>query len=147
MAKKIASKTGKLQYVQIREIAFTYLIPDDIEFPEENEDTIQFDMEIVKMLSQEEEMIRLIFTINLKVEVKDKKEAKSTYSTEHLFKVGNFSELVKRTDDHFEVNEALDKTITGLAYSTIRGLFLQRFKGTWFSDFILPITKPSELRG
>lgn len=145
MAKKGQFDVNKIHYVHIRDIAINYMIPEDVPMSQDRREPIQFNLEIVKTLGIDDKIIRLIFTIVLKTFGKDKKEASATYVTEHLFNVENISELASINGNEFEVDDILDNTITGLAYSTVRGLVHQKFAGTWFSNFILPITKPADL--
>jgi hypothetical protein len=93
------------------------------------------------MVDPEEGIVRLIFTLYVSTGLENKKEAKGTYITEHLFQINGFEDLITRNNEGFEVDEALETTLTSLAYSTTRGLFFKKFEGTLFSKFILPVTK------
>jgi len=145
MANKDQFDVNKIQYFHIRDLGFDYLIPDDVLLPQGQREAIQFSLKIVKTLGVDDKIIRLFITIELKTGGKNNKEATASYATEHLFKVENLDALIKKVGDSFEVDSILDNTITGLAYSTVRGLLYQKFSGTWFSNFILPITKPADL--
>jgi hypothetical protein len=145
MAKKTPFDVSKVHYSHIRDLAFNYLIPEDAPLPQNNGESIHFNLEIVKTIGLEEKVIRLIFTIELKAYEKGKKEASATYVTEHLFKVENMDALISKSKDDLEVDAALNNTLTGLAYSTVRGLLRQKFTGTLFSNFILPIIRPADL--
>ena len=141
MAKK-KFDIGKVDYLDIRDIAFTYSTPDEMGIPEKEANPTQYDLEIVKMFNMEQEILRLVFTIRLQTGLGGAKEIKGLYTTEHLFQVSGLSGLVSKNGEQFEVNEDMDDTLTGLVYSSVRGLLHQKFNGTWFSDFILPIVKP-----
>jgi hypothetical protein len=141
MAKK-KFDIGKVDYLDIRDLTFTYSMPEESGIPEKQENSTQYTLEIVKMFSLEQEIIRLVFSIHLQTMLPDAKEIKGLYTTEHLFHVNDLSGWINKTEDHFEVNNDVEDTLTGLAYSTVRGLLHQKFNGTWFADFILPVTKP-----
>jgi hypothetical protein len=145
MAKKNQFDVGKIHYLHIRDLAFNYLIPENTLLSRERSESIRSNMEIVKTIGLSEKIIRLLFTIELKAYEKGKKEASATYTTEHLFKVDNIEELASKSEGEFEIDAALDTTLTGLAYSTVRGKLHEKFNGTLFSDFILPIVRPADL--
>ncbi|HWK05941.1 MAG TPA: hypothetical protein VNS58_20010 [Puia sp.] len=145
MAKKVQFDVSKVHYLHIKDLAFHYSIPETISLPRDNGDSIHFDLEIVKTIGLEEKILRLIFTVELKAYEKGKKEASATYVTEHLFKVENMDALINKSQDDLEVDITLNNTLTGLAYSTVRGLLRQKFTGTLFSNFILPVIRPADL--
>lgn len=138
---------SKIEYLFIRDITCNYSIPRDTSSLIRNKGKINFNVEIEKNISIEDNLIILIFTIHLKTYDANKKEVIATYSTEHLFRIENLQDLIKSKDDLWEVDDLLDNTLSGLAYSTVRGLLYQKFVGTWFATFILPITNPSNLVG
>lgn len=140
MAKK-KFDIGKVDYLTIRDIAFTYSMPDETGIPEKQGNPVQYDLEIVKAFNLEQEVLRLVFTIRLQTAIGGVKEIKGLYITEHLFQVSGLSGLVNKNGEEFEVNEDMDDTLTGLVYSTVRGSLHQKFNGTWFADFILPIVR------
>jgi hypothetical protein len=144
MAKKGQFDVSKIDYLRIRDLAFNYSISGESPLSQDH-GSIQFDLEIVKTIGLEEKIIRLIFTLELNSYGKEKKEASATYVTEHLFKVENIDSLIKKNEVSLEVDAVLNKTLTGLAYSTVRGLLHQKFTGTLFSNFILPVIRPADL--
>lgn len=137
---------SKVHYLHIKDLAFNYSIPETISLPKDNGDSIHFNLEIAKTIGLEEKILRLIFTVELKAYEKGKKEASATYVTEHLFKVENMDTLINKSKEgNLEVDITLNNTLTGLAYSTVRGLLRQKFTGTLFSNFILPVIRPADL--
>jgi hypothetical protein len=140
MAKK-KFDIGKVSYLDIRDIAFTYSMPDEPGIPEKQVNPTHYDLEIVKAFNLEQEVLRLVFTIRLQTGLGGAKEIKGLYTTEHLFQVNGLTGLISKEGSRFVVNEDMEDTLTGLAYSTVRGSLRQKFNGTWFSDFILPIAK------
>src|SRR5258708_34238483 len=145
MAKKNRLEVSKVHYSHIRELAFNYSIPEDVPLPQNSGESIHFNLEIVKTIGLEEKVIRLIFTIELKAYEKGKKEASATYVTEHLFKVENMDALISKSKEDLEVDGALNNTLTGLAYSIVRGMLRQNFTGTLFSNFRSPLITNTDL--
>jgi hypothetical protein len=144
MAKK-KFDIGKLGYLYMRDIAFTYSMPDEPGVPEKEGKPTAYSMEIVKMFNMEQEVVRLVFTIQLETMFENAKEIKGIYTTEHLFKVTGLSEWVARAEEKFVVDHDLNEALTIQAYSTARGMIHQKFNGTWFSDFVLPVAKSGAL--
>jgi len=140
MAKK-KFDIGKLGYLYIRDIAFTYSMPDEPNIPEKEGNRTGYSMEIVKMFNMEEGVVRLVFTIQLETMLENAKEIKGIYSTEHLFLVKGLSGWVTRAEEKFVVDPELNEALTMQVYSTVRGMIHQKFNGTWFSDFVLPVVK------
>lgn len=133
----------EIRYIAFRDLNFSYSIAEDALFSERQAEATQYDLEIVKMLSLEDEVVRMVFTFHFRGDVGSKKEARCTYVTEHVFKPADFHSWVDKKK--FTVDEDLDNMLTGIAYSTVRGALIQKFNGTWFAGFILPIVKPAEL--
>jgi hypothetical protein len=144
MAKK-KFDIGKLGYLYMRDIAFTYSMPDEPGVPEKKGTRTGYSMEIVKMFNMEEEVVRLVFTIQLETMLENAKEIKGIYSTEHLFQVKALSEWLTRVEEKFVVDPELNEALTMQVYSTVRGMIHQKFNGTWFSDFVLPVVKSAAL--
>lgn len=145
MAKKNQFDVSKTHYVHIRDLAFNYSVEKDMPLSRERGESIHFNVEIVKTIGPDEKIIRLVFTLELKTYGPDRKEASAVYVTEHLFQVENLDELIQKGKDDFEVDGILENTLTGIAYSTVRGMLHQKFTGTLFSNFILPIIRPADL--
>ena len=145
MGKKDKFDINKVQYLLIRDLAFNYYVPEEAKFSEEPAKPTEFYLELVKMFSTEQEIVRLIFTIHLKTESENKKEIKGSYTTEHLFQVNNLENWVTKTGDNFDVENDVDLALTNLVYSTVRGSLHQKLSTTWFSDFVLPITRPADI--
>jgi hypothetical protein len=144
MAKK-KFDIGKLDYLYIRDIAFTYSMPDEPDIPEKEGNPTGYSMEIVKMFNMEQEVIRLVFTIEMETKLESAKEIRAVYTTEHLFQVKGLSEWVTKAEEKFVVDPELNEALTIQAYSTARGMIHQKFNGTWFSDFVLPVAKSGAL--
>jgi len=144
MAKK-KFDIGKLNYFNIRDIAFTYSMPDETTVPEKEGHPTRYGMEIVKMFNMDQEVVRLVFTIELGTMLENAREIKGVYSTEHLFQVKGLAEWVTKAEEKFVVDADLNEALTMQVYSTARGLIYLKFSGTWFADFVLPIAKSAAL--
>jgi hypothetical protein len=136
---------SKIHYLYIRDISFNYSRPN-AHSPQE-EQPIQFRVSIEKNISEENRIVILQFNVQLKTSGQNKEEVTGSHVSEHEFKVENLEDFIKKGDDFFEVDDQLDNMLTGLAYSTVRGILLQKFRGTLFSDFLLPVAKPVDLIG
>jgi hypothetical protein len=58
------------------------------------------------------------------------------------FSIANIEEHVTGTGKALQVNAQLGATIMGIAYSTMRGVVLERTAGTFFQGTILPVLDP-----
>lgn len=133
-----------INYITMRELAFSYHVPEGTE-PVDGDKPFQHNLEIAKKVDKSEGSVQVIIILDLKKEVSKKREITGKYATEHIFKVENFKDFITEKKGHVEMDQDLDFTLTGLAYSTVRGLCYQKFYGTRFSSFILPINKPGNL--
>jgi len=145
MAKKNQFDVHKVHYLHIRDLACNYELADSVPLSRDRNESPKFKMEILKTIGVKEKIIRLVFTIELKAYEKAKKECSAVYTTEHLFSVENLEDLVIKNEGDIEIDGVLDTTLTGLAYSTVRGKLHEKFSGTLFSHFVLPIIRPAEL--
>lgn len=140
MAKKTTISLEDLQYIQIRELGFSYVTPENFFFPGECEGGIRLSIDIVKAFSREEEVFRLIFTIHLSTVDSSGEEIKARYVTEHAFTIKGFETFLKEEKGGISVYADLDDIVTIAAYGTIRGLFYHRFMHTCFAGFVLPFS-------
>lgn len=69
----------------------------------------------------------------------------ASYSIHFAFKVENLNELVTQKDQEANIHKGLATTIISIAFSTARGIILERTQGTFFNGSILPIIRPTEL--
>ncbi len=92
--------------------------------------------------NDEHYLIQTILDIDIqKILEKDERVlAKSSISIEYVFHVENFQELHKFDENGvIGVDKNLTTNISAVAYSTTRGLLLDRFRDTAFDNFILPV--------
>jgi hypothetical protein len=67
------------------------------------------------------------------------------YLIEFAFTVDNLKELVQIQGSISTIDGRLAATILGIAYSTARGIVVERTQGTFFNGAILPVINPSSL--
>lgn len=87
-------------------------------------------------------LIQAILDIEIKKvsEINEDVLAKSLISIEFVFHVENFDDLHKIDDSEvLSVDKNLTSNVSAVAYSTTRGLLLDRFRDTAFDNFILPV--------
>lgn len=79
----------------------------------------------------------------------DEKEAligiKAEYGVVFIFYIDNFEDFIHEAEGRKEVDSILGITLLSMAYSTSRGIVLQRTQGTYFDGIILPVVDPKEL--
>ena len=87
---------------------------------------------------------RLFITVNGMDEQQNKPLGlKVDYGIEYHFKVDNFQDMLHQTPDgDIEIDQELGVTLLSIAYSTSRGIILERTQGTFFEGVILPVIDP-----
>ncbi len=79
----------------------------------------------------------------------NKKEQKiglhADYGLEFHFVIDNLNDFIEEKDDRKYINGQFGGTLMGIAYSTARGIILERTQGTYFDGVILPVIDPKEL--
>jgi len=61
---------------------------------------------------------------------------------EFHFKVDNFEDFVTREGDHNKISLDLGATLLAIAFSTSRGVILEKTQNTYFKGIILPVVDP-----
>ena len=101
----------------------------------------------------------VLIILNIRLTGKNKDGAdiglEGDYSIEFVFRVDNFDEFVSETKETIDDKEVTTKqvegilggTLMGIAYSTARGIILERTQGTSFQDsgVIIPVINPNDL--
>lgn len=121
---------------------------DNISDVKESEDFyFTVDNKIDLGFNEEHYLIQAILDIDIK-KISEKNEsvlANSSISIEYVFHVENFQELHTFDDDGvIGVDKNLTINVSAVAYSTTRGLLLDRFRDTAFDNFILPVIDVSK---
>lgn len=91
----------------------------------------------------------VMFRMRIDLQGVDKKGAdiglNGYYELGFRFKVTNLKELTRKIDGQDAVDGHLLATIAGIAYSTARGIVMERTAGTFFNGIILPVIDPKQL--
>lgn len=86
---------------------------------------------------------RLFFTLKGMDENRQPIGIEAEYGIEFHFKIDNFEEFVHTDDnDGHQIEATFAGTLMGIAYSTARGIILERIQGTFFDAVILPVIDP-----
>lgn len=127
------------------------LIKSSIESPpDQNVDENVIDGFVMSMgneinYSLENKMVRIRLLLNFEGELKDKGKSglKGEFNIEYHFFVENLDDNIKKDGELFKVNKNLIATLMGMAYSTSRGIVLERTSNTAFKGLIIPIINPN----
>lgn len=95
----------------------------------------------------EDKLIKADFTADVKTDSKggNEEEARGIFHLVFIYRVENLEMLATPDNDTLNVEPALLNALSGITYSTARGIMLTRLQGTAFKDFILPIINPNKL--
>ncbi|MEM8524682.1 MAG: hypothetical protein AAGG68_08560 [Bacteroidota bacterium] len=64
------------------------------------------------------------------------------YGIEFHFQIDDFRDFVQEEEGEIKVHAMMGSTLTGIAYSTSRGIIMERMQGTFFDEVILPVIDP-----
>ncbi|MBV6489969.1 MAG: hypothetical protein CNCCGFBP_00344 [Fimbriimonadaceae bacterium] len=91
----------------------------------------------------------VVLTMRIDLQGMDKKGQeiglRGYYELGYRFKILNLKQLTWQVDGKDAVDGQLLATIVGLAYSTTRGIVMERTYGTFFNGVILPVLDPKLL--
>jgi|GEM_PF-6197529 len=138
-----------IKYRYISELSFTYHRP---ETSTQDNDGVSYAVDFSKMINFKENAIRIICTIAISEgEVNEEHKPEFEYRTDHVFDIANIKNYVKLVhasdgSESYKVTNDLDSTLSTISYSTTRGMLHSKLHGTHLSRFILPITRPSDLK-
>ncbi|WP_298350399.1 hypothetical protein [Runella sp.] len=95
----------------------------------------------------EDKLIKADFTADVKTDSKgeNEEEARGIFHLVFIYRVENLEMLATPDNNTLNVEPALLNALSGITYSTARGIMLTRLQGTAFKDFILPIINPNKL--
>ena len=105
-------------------------------------------------LNLDEKIVGLKHTIYIDTFNKKQEELniKASYTHEFIFKVDNLNDFVEVSEEKDETEreeENIDPimlgTLAGIAYSTVRGIVMNRTQGTALNAVILPVIDPKKL--
>jgi len=93
--------------------------------------------------------VSVMFSLRIDLQGVDKKGKEiglnGYYELGFRFKVMNLKELTQEIKGQQAVDGQLLATIAGIAYSTTRGIVMERTAGTFFNGVILPVIDPKQL--
>lgn len=121
------------------------------DFMEKPEKVTKFDFgfnhEIAHNIEEKRTRLRLFFNLNGiagDMEPVDGMEADiiAEYGIEFHFHVENFHDFFQKNGDEVLIDSFFAGTLMGIAYSTSRGIILERMQGTFFEGVILPVINP-----
>jgi len=91
----------------------------------------------------------IMFSIRIDLQGVDKKGKeiglKGYYELGFRFKITNLKDLTQKIEGNDAVDGSLLATIAGIAYSTTRGIVMERTAGTFFNGVVLPVIDPKQL--
>ena len=74
----------------------------------------------------------------------EKSGLKGDFNIEYHFLVENLDANIKKEGESLKMNKTLIATLMGMAYSTSRGIVLERTANTMFKGLVIPIIDPNE---
>jgi hypothetical protein len=89
--------------------------------------------------------LRLYFSLDARDAEGEALGLKAEYGIEFQFRVDGFSDFITLKNEEVRIDANLGATLIGIAYSTARGIILQRLEGTFFGGVILPVIDPRKL--
>jgi preprotein translocase subunit SecB len=64
---------------------------------------------------------------------------------EFHFRIDNLDDFLKKDDDQLKTDASISIALMGIAYSTARGIVLEKTKNTFFDGIMLPVVDPIAL--
>lgn len=102
-----------------------------------------FGQEIAHNIQLNRSRYRLFFTLEANDGDNKQVGLKADYGIEFHFEVENFKDfLILSNEKGTQIDANLGATLLGMAYSTSRGIILEKTHGTFFQGFILPVINP-----
>ncbi len=91
--------------------------------------------------------IRLFFKlVALEKDTQEEIGLEAEYGIEFHFHMDNFSDFVQYDkEENPMIDQHLAATMIGIAYSTSRGIILERLQGTLFRSVLLPVVSPYKI--
>lgn len=126
---------------------FKSLLETSEEFMDNPQKVKAFDFGVSKNiaynLNKEMMRYRLHFIVDAHNDDQSPLGLKAEYGIEFHFKIDNLNNFVRlKNGDEIETHIGLAATLFAIAYSTSRGIVLERMQGTYFDGVILPIIDP-----
>jgi hypothetical protein len=141
MEEKETSVTFRISKIQTLKFSLECL-----EEPEKfNEKNVAFEFSWKYDLSEKAKTIGITLIVNIFSEP-SKKEKVSQLGVRVEFEVMNFEEIIKISDQNFNIPDIVIETFISIAYSTVRGILVAKTEGSVLSNVYLPVIKPSDFK-
>ena len=130
-----------LKIAKLEDLGFTY------QKPEESVPTERIDFSMEHKITSGDDDQNIVFILKPRFST-GKKEPKliSEFIFKVVFEVQGLEKLeVKKDEEELEVPDQLIVTLFSIAYSTMRGAFFEKNKGTMAERLILPIIDPKSI--
>lgn len=102
-------------------------------------------------INEEEKLVNIELTIEIEAIGKNEEllNISGAYTHEIIFMVENLDDFLETPEEGKEagMDFLLNATLTGMAYSTIRGILFVRTQGTSLTTVILPVVDPKKIIG
>jgi len=134
----------KYKYSQVITLKWTFEEPE-LSNIEELKTNIEASVQSNFFYQKESANFVVDFTINLNLAENDFQLFE--HCSRHFFGIKNNNKLIKKDKDreYLDLPEELFVTFTSIAYSTTRGLVIEKLGGTRFADVMLPVVDPKKL--
>ncbi|WP_140938885.1 hypothetical protein [Sphingobacterium lumbrici] len=137
----------KPELIQFASYKLLKLNIEDIQETDNSDEEVQFVMDNKAELSfnTDNKLIktRLDISITRLASLDDFVVAKAVIAVEYVFVVQNFEELHHIDEnDVLQIDQNLTDSIKAIAYSTTRGLLMDKFRDTSLDGIILPVIDP-----
>lgn len=141
------SNLFKAELIQFASYKLLKLNIENIQENDNSDEEVQFVIDNKAELSfnKENKLIktRLDISIARLASLDDLVVAKAEIAVEYVFVVQNFQELYHMDEnDVLQVDQNLTESIKAIAYSTTRGLLMDKFRDTPLDGIILPVIDP-----
>lgn len=107
-----------------------------------------FDFTVGIGVDPDEKVVGLEMVINIRATGKGNEDlgVEGSYTHEVVFQVENLDDFLDLTEDEPPViDRIMNATLTGIAFSTIRGIIFTRTQGTSLGTVILPVVDPKKV--
>lgn len=89
----------------------------------------------------EQQLVKVTLQITLSTDA----ELKASFFYDFVYKVDNLSEYIVGNEEKTVFTAQFVGTLLGISYSTMRGIFYQKFKELNVSEILLPVINPNDL--
>lgn len=89
----------------------------------------------------EQQLVKVTLQITLSTDA----ELKASFLYDFVYKVDNLSEYIVGNEEKTVFTAQFVGTLLGISYSTMRGIFYQKFKELNVSEILLPVINPNDL--